>query len=104
MNKIVFRMYLKSGNESQYRKRHDEIWPELVDLLRAHGIHNYTIFLDPNGVDLFAMLMADARYDPAALATHPVMKQWWDHMADIMLVNDDNSPIVITMDPVFHLD
>ncbi|MGB9142439.1 MAG: L-rhamnose mutarotase, partial [Aestuariivirga sp.] len=40
-------MFLKPGMEAEYKRRHDEIWPELLDLLHAAGISEYSIYLDP---------------------------------------------------------
>lgn len=47
MEKIAFRMMLKPGCVDLYRQRHDEIWPELADLLTKAGIRDYSIFHDP---------------------------------------------------------
>ena len=52
----AFRMQLKPGMAEEYRRRHDEIWPELAALLRDAGIHDYSIFLDPETNALFAVL------------------------------------------------
>ena len=38
-------MKLISGNEEEYKRRHDEIWPELIEMLRSSGISDYSIFL-----------------------------------------------------------
>jgi len=44
--KYAFRMFLNPGCVAEYKKRHDEIWPELVTLLQATGISDYSIYLD----------------------------------------------------------
>jgi L-rhamnose mutarotase len=46
MQRKAFKMYLLPGHSAEYKKRHDEIWPELAELLRQVGILNYSIFLD----------------------------------------------------------
>jgi L-rhamnose mutarotase len=46
MKKIAFEMKLIKGNEAEYQKRHDQIWPELIDLLKESGINDYHIYLD----------------------------------------------------------
>ena len=51
MRRVAFKMKLKSGFEAEYRKRHDEIWPELVKTLEEAGISDYSIFLDPETLD-----------------------------------------------------
>ena len=52
----AFRMKLKPGNVDEYKRRHDEIWPELAQLLREAGIYDYSIFLDEEDLHLFAVL------------------------------------------------
>ena len=46
MNRIAFKMKLKQGCVEEYKKRHDEIWPELKQLLKDAGIGDYSIFFD----------------------------------------------------------
>ena len=54
MQRHAFKMKLKPGNLAEYKKRHDEIWPELQAALRAAGISDYAIFLDEETLTLFA--------------------------------------------------
>ncbi|HQC17588.1 MAG TPA: L-rhamnose mutarotase, partial [Rectinema sp.] len=55
MKRYAFVMQLKPGNEAEYKRRHDEIWPELKCELRKAGISNYSIYLDPETLRLFAI-------------------------------------------------
>ena len=99
----AFRMQLKPGMAEEYRRRHDEIWPELVELLRSAGISDYSIFLDPESGALFATLKLREDNKRDALPSHPIMRRWWDHMADIMEVEPDNKPREWPLVPMFHL-
>ncbi|EHS53976.1 L-rhamnose mutarotase [Rhizobium sp. PDO1-076] len=103
LEKHAFKMKLNPGMEAEYRKRHDEIWPELVDLLHDAGVSDYSIHLDPETNILFGVLTRPKNHKMAALPDHPVMKRWWAHMADIMASNPDNSPIAKDLVTVFHL-
>lgn len=47
-------MQLNRGAEVEYRQRHSPIWQELEEVLRSHGVHNYSIFLHPETGQLFA--------------------------------------------------
>ena len=103
MPRIAVKMKLFKGFEEEYKKRHDEIWPELQDLLKESGISDYYIFLDPSSGDLFGSMKVD---DPAVLErlpAQPVMQKWWKYMADIMESNPDNSPVSIPLTKVFYL-
>jgi L-rhamnose mutarotase len=99
----AFRMQLKPGMAEEYRRRHDQIWPELAALLRDAGISDYSIFLDPETNALFATLKLRPDGKRDALPSHPVMRRWWDHMADIMDVDPDNKPREWPLIPMFYL-
>jgi L-rhamnose mutarotase len=99
----AFRMKLKPGNEAEYRRRHDEIWPELSALLHGAGIHDYAIFLDEETLDLFAVMKLHPGHDLVPLPRHPVMRRWWDFMADLMEVEPGNRPKEWPLTQVFHL-
>ena len=102
--KIAFRMKLKEGSEDEYKRRHDELWPDLKELLRNAGIRDYSIHLDEESGALYGVLWRSKDHGMDELANHPVMRKWWDHMADIMEVNDDNSPKVEHLRMMFHLE
>jgi len=104
MTRIAFTMQLLPGYEEEYQRRHDAIWLGLVALLREAGISNYSIFLDPATLRLFACMEVSDRYDPAWLPQQSVMRKWWDMMGDIMETNPDQSPVSIPLREVFHLD
>lgn len=103
MARVGFTMKLFPGKEEEYRKRHDEIWPELSALLKKQGINDYSIFLDPQSLVLFGVLNID---DPKLLDTlpsEPIMKKWWTYMKDIMETNPDHSPVSIPLKEVFYM-
>ncbi len=96
-------MKLFAGKEEEYKKRHDELWPELEQLLKQSGISEYSIFLDSTTNSLFGVLRAE---DPKKLDNLPqqeVMQRWWKHMTDIMDSNGDSSPVSIPLKEVFYL-
>jgi L-rhamnose mutarotase len=100
---FAFAMQLSPGMEEEYRRRHDEIWPELVELLKQTGVEDYSIHLDRETGTLFAVLKRPVDHRMAELPDHPVMKRWWAHMADIMATNPDNSPVERPLATLFHM-
>ncbi|WP_312409636.1 L-rhamnose mutarotase [Shinella sp.] len=104
LEKHAFKMALNPGMKAEYRRRHDAIWPELVDLLHAAGVSDYSIFLDEETNVLFGVLWRRKDHTMAALPQTALMQKWWAHMADIMATNDRNEPIVIDLTPVFHME
>lgn len=103
MTRVAFKMKLFRGFEEEYKKRHEELWPELRELLKSTGIHEYSIFLDETTNDLFGFLKAENPKTLDNLPTHPVMQRWWKYMGDIMASNSDNSPVSIPLKEVFYL-
>lgn len=104
MRKVAFKLFLKDGVFDEYKRRHDTIWPELVDLLRQAGISDYSIFVDEDQKTLFAVQVQADSYSDAELRAHPIMQRWWDYMADLMEVEDDRSPCTTPLSPVFYLE
>ena len=96
-------MQLHPGQEAEYRRRHDELWPELRDLLKTTGISDYSIFLDEQTHALFGVLTVENPALLDELPAHPVMQRWWVYMADLMATNPDHSPVQAPLTEVFHL-
>ncbi len=103
MQRVAFKMKLVKGQEAEYKRRHNELWPELNSLLKENGIKDYSIFLDESTNSLFGVLNIDDAKKLDELPHHPVMKKWWAYMKDIMETNPDNSPISIPLQEVFYL-
>ena len=104
MKRVVFKMKLKVGYEEEYKKRHDEIWPELKEKLSRAGIYDYSIFLDKKTLTLFAVQKLKDNNTLEELPSKEIMKKWWDYMKDIMETNPDNSPVTVSLKEVFHMD
>ena len=104
MIRKAFLMILRPGNQGEYERRHNPIWPELQEALRRHGVGAYSIFLDRETDRLFAYVEIESEELWAKIAQTEVCRRWWAHMRDLMLTNDDDSPVAINLDEVFHLD
>ena len=103
MEVLAFKMKLLPGYADEYKKRHDLIWPELKSLLKAHGISDYSIFLDEESHFLFGKMTVENISSLKSLPESPVMNKWWAYMKDIMVTNDDSSPISIPLKQVFFM-
>ena len=97
-------MSVNAGAEGEYEKRHSPIWPELEQVLKDHGVSNYSIFLHPETRQLFGYVEIESEDRWAAIASTPICQKWWKHMGDIMPSNPDNSPVNLGLREVFHLD
>ena len=89
---------------AEYEKRHNPIWPELQEVLKAHGVRNYSIFLHPKNRQLFGYVEVEDEERWAAIARTEVCRRWWKYMGDVMPSNPDHSPVSVDLNEVFHLD
>ncbi|WOK04687.1 L-rhamnose mutarotase [Imperialibacter roseus] len=102
--KRAFKMKLKPGFAAEYKKRHDEIWPELKQLLSDSGVSDYSIFLDEETNTLFAVQSVSGAGGSQNLGQNPIVRKWWAYMADIMETNEDNSPVSVGLAEVFYME
>ena len=101
--KLAFRMKLLPGFEEEYERRHREIWPELLTLLKERGIMEYEIYLDKETSFLFAFQVTEGDANSQDLGSTEIVRRWWKYMADIMDTNPDNSPVSVELTNVFSL-
>jgi len=103
MKRMAFKMKLKPGCEAEYKKRHDEIWPELSCMLREAGVSVYFIFLDSETLTLFAVQKLAEGSTAESLPQDPIVRKWWNYTSDIMVTNPDHSPVCVTLPEMFHM-
>lgn len=99
-----FVMSVHAGAEGEYARRHQPIWAELAAVLKAHGAHNYSIFLHEETRQLFAYVEIEDEARWNAIAQTEVCRRWWKHMGDVMPSNPDSSPVATRLKEVFHLE
>lgn len=87
-----------------YKQRHQEIWPELKQLLKEAGISEYSIFFDEETNTLFGFQKTSGDGSSQDLGNNEIVKRWWRYMADIMETNADNSPVTKSLEEVFYLE
>jgi len=96
-------MKLKPGFHEEYKLRHDDLWTEMGEMLKAHGSNNYSIFLCEATDTLFAYVEIESEELWGEVASTDICQKWWAYMRDIMEVNDDNSPVSTPLKEVFYL-
>ena len=104
MIRNAFKMKLKPGMVEEYKKRHDEIWPELA---RAHtdaGIFDYSIYFDEESLTLFAFQKLTGDNTADNLKNLKIVQQWWAHMVDLMETHPNHMPVFKPLREVFHMD
>lgn len=96
-------MRVHPGAEAEYARRHQLIWEELAATLKAHGVHQYRIFLDPLTHTLFAYVEIEDEARFAAIGDTEPCQRWWRYMSELMPANADYSPVRRDLKPVFTL-
>ncbi len=104
MQRIAFKMYLNEGQKEEYKKRHDEIWPGLKQLLKDAGVSEYSIFLDEETNILFAFQKVSGDGGSQDLGQTEIVQKWWAFMKDVMKSNPDNSPVSVQLEEVFYME
>jgi L-rhamnose mutarotase len=104
MERLAFKMYLNEGQKEEYKKRHNELWPELRQLLKGAGVSEYSIFLDEETNTLFAFQKVHGSGSSQDFGKAEIVQKWWAFMADIMKTNPDHSPVIMPLEEVFYMD
>lgn len=104
MIRKAFLMTLKNDSAAEYEQRHNPIWPELQAVLKQHGVHNYSIYLEKERNQLFAYAEIESEELWERIAQTEICQKWWSFMRDLMPTNSDDSPLARDLTEVFHLD
>ena len=100
----AFRMQLKPGMAEEYRRRHDEIWPELVEAIKDAGISNYTLFRRGLQVIAYAECEPDVAAAFGKVGATEVNARWAAWFEDVIVALTDESGNLFRAEEVWHLD
>ena len=103
MIKKAFRMKVYPDQHAEYEKRHKELWPEMRQMLKEHGVKSYSIFLDKETNVLFAYAEIESEELWNQIAMTDINQKWWEFMEPVMETNPDKSPISQILQQVFDL-
>lgn len=89
MERYAWKATVKEGMLEEYCRRHREIWPEMIEVLKKAGIQNYTIW--NNGTELFGYYECEygVEYAAKVQAESPVVDRWNAYMKDVMVMEMD---------------
>ena len=104
MIRKAFLMTLRPGRQAEYERRHAAVWPDLLEVLKAHGVRNYSIFLERGADRLFAYAEVESEELWRRISETEACRRWWSYMKELMLTNPDDSPASENLEEVFHLD
>ena len=89
MEKYAWTGKIVPGAQEEYKKRHDEIWPEMKEVLEKAGIVNYSIWM--TGETLFGYYECEygVEYAGKMQAESEIVKKWDAYMKDILIMEKD---------------
>jgi L-rhamnose mutarotase len=104
--RICFLLKVRPERLEEYKRRHESVWPEMLDALRSTGWHNYSLFLRPDGLLVGYLESTDFAQSVAAMKTHPVNAKWQAEMAPFFEALEGAGPDdgLMLLEEVFHLD
>ena len=102
MTRRAFRMRLKPGGLQEYKRHHDEIWPELVAAIEAAGIAQITIFENDPDLVLYSQMRDEEAWN--RLWATEVHARWGDMLRPYMAIGEGGAPEVSELRELFHLE
>ncbi len=106
MKRVGFLLQVKPDLIDEYKRHHEAVWDEMLDALRRHGWHNYSLFLRDDGL-LFGYFEAADSFEAslAGMATEPINLKWQEFMGPYFeSISGRPDESMITLEEVFHLD
>jgi len=104
VERICFRFEIYPGQEAEYKRRHDEIWPELVEAIKASGFSNYSIFRRGLEIVAYVECEPDVATAFAKLSAYEANERWSEWFQDVIVALTDENGNLFTIDEVWHLD
>lgn len=89
MEKYAWHGKIVDGKQDEYKKRHDNIWPEMKQVLKDAGIKNYTIWMTGNELFGYYECEQGLEYASKVQAESEVVKRWDEYMKDILIMEKD---------------
>lgn len=107
MKRVGFLLKVRQSMIEDYKKKHEAVWPEMLDALRRHGWHNYSLFMRDDGL-LFGYFEAEESFAAslAGMAKEEVNARWQEMMAPYFegLAGAHADQSMVELEEVFHLD
>jgi L-rhamnose mutarotase len=104
MERFCFTFEIRPGTEAEYKRRHDEIWPELVGVIQDAGITNYSLFRRETTIIAYCECEPDAATAFAKVGASEANDRWSEWFSDIIVSLTGPDGKLIDYAEVWHLD
>jgi L-rhamnose mutarotase len=104
MERVCFTFELRPGTEDAYKRRHDEIWPDLVGAIQEAGLRNYSLFRRGSRVIAYAECHPDVATAFGKIGATDVNRRWSEWFEDVIVALTDDDGNLLRADEVWHLD
>jgi L-rhamnose mutarotase len=104
LERLCFTFEIRPGMEDEYKRRHDEIWPELVEAIKDAGFANYSLFRRGTQIVAYAECHPDVATAFAKLGPTEVNARWAKWFEDVIVSLTDENGDLYRLEEVWHLD
>ena len=104
MERMCFKFEIYPGQEDEYKRRHDEIWPELVQDIQAAGLRNYSLFRSGQEIVAYVECHPDVATCFEKLSTSDANARWSEWFQDVIVALADDDGQLFRLGEVWHLD
>ena len=104
--RICFLLKVRQEKIEEYRARHAQVWPEMLDALRETGWRNYSLFLRPDELLVGYLETDDFQKALAGMKDREVNARWQAEMAPFFekLTQGGADDNMLALEEVFHLE
>ncbi|MAP39522.1 MAG: hypothetical protein CL879_07895 [Dehalococcoidia bacterium] len=104
MERACFTFEIYPDKVDEYKRRHDEIWPELVEVIRNSGAKNYTLFRRGTQVIAYVECHPDIATTFSLAGAHEISARWSEWFEDVIVSLVDEEGNQFSAEEVWHLD
>ena len=106
MQRVCFQLQVRPDRLDEYKRRHREVWPEMLRALKRSGWNNYSLFLRQDGLLIGYLETESLHAAQAAMQLEEVNSRWQDEMSEFFVDLEDARPDTgfVELEEVFHLE
>lgn len=106
MLRKAFYMEVQDGKLEEYTIAHNPIPDEIRDVLKKHGVKNYSIFHHPGDKIMFGYLEVEDEEEFNKIASYECCHKWWKRMTNYLVCANEGDAKAKEepMEMIFHLD